>query len=145
MPTPGSETVVVPVGETAVRLPPRGPSLEPVTWDGSMHCSESGTIEGSWTGIELAGPLLEADPPDETTHVLVSCRDGLRVCITIRDALDALLAYERDGESLLPDAVRLVGPPIGSTRSAIGVERVEPIHVAPATDPSEYEELKLLE
>jgi DMSO/TMAO reductase YedYZ molybdopterin-dependent catalytic subunit len=66
-----------------------------------------------------------ADPPPETTHLLVHGTDDYRACVAIRDAMDALLAYECDGDPIGDGQTRLVGPNIDSARSVRGVRRLE--------------------
>lgn len=131
----------VEIGGDTVPIPPASAAIEPVTWDGTMECSKAGTIDGPWTGIPLAALLEAADLPATTTHLRVHCRDGLVVCLGLREALDAVLAYARDDTLLTPDTVRIVGPGIDSTRSARGVERLEPLALDPGEDTRDYEDL----
>jgi DMSO/TMAO reductase YedYZ molybdopterin-dependent catalytic subunit len=115
--------------------------FEPVEIETEMTCETSGPIEGPWTGLELGDLLAAVESPPDATHVLVSCRDGYRVCLDVSDALSAVLAYRRDGEPLGLDEMRVVGPAVGSGRSAKGVRRIEPVALAPADDPTELESL----
>ncbi|MFB6082721.1 MAG: molybdopterin-dependent oxidoreductase [Halorientalis sp.] len=116
--------------------------FEPVEIAVAMNCEDSGPIEGPWTGLELADLLAAAESPPDATHVLVTCRDGYRVCLDAPDALSAVLAYRRDGEALGPDGIRIVGPDVDSGRSAKGVARIEPVSLAPDEDPTELERLE---
>lgn len=113
--------------------------FEPVTIPTDMACDDSGPIDGPWTGLELGDLLSATESPREATHVLVTCLDGYRVCLGVTDALSAVLAYRRDGEALDPDEIRVVGPGIGSGRSAKGVVRIEPVTLDAGTDPAEME------
>lgn len=116
--------------------------FEPVEIATDMTCADSGPIDGPWTGLELGDLLTAAESPPAATHVLVTCRDGYRVCLDVTDALSAVLAYRRDGDPLDPDEIRVVGPGIDSGRSAKGVVRIEPVALAADDDPAELESLE---
>jgi DMSO/TMAO reductase YedYZ molybdopterin-dependent catalytic subunit len=115
--------------------------FEPVEIATDMACDDSGPIDGPWTGLDLGDLLMAAESPPDATHVLVTCRDGYRVCLDVTDALSAVLAYRRDGDPLGPDGIRAVGPGIDSGRSAKGVVRIEPVALDADTDPTELESL----
>lgn len=115
--------------------------FEPVETSTDMACDDSGPIDGPWTGLALGELLTAAESPAAATHVLVTCRDGYRVCLDVTDALSAVLAFRRDGEPLDPDEIRVVGPGIDSGRSAKGVVRIEPVSLEAGTDPAEIEQL----
>jgi DMSO/TMAO reductase YedYZ molybdopterin-dependent catalytic subunit len=115
--------------------------FEPVEIRTDMTCDDSGPIDGPWTGLDLGELLTAAESPPAATHVLVTCRDGYRVCLDVTDALSAVLAYRRDGDPLGPDEIRVVGPGVGSARSAKGVARIEPVTLDAGTDPTEIERL----
>lgn len=141
MPPDNPEPPAIDGGEW-VELPPtlsEAEETDPVTVEPGMTCSESGDIEGPWTGLPLSAFLWDAAPPAETTHVLAECRDGLRVCVDVGTALEAIVAYRRDGEPLGPEGLRLVGPGVGSGRSAKGLCRIEPIALSADEDPGELE------
>ena len=116
--------------------------FEPVEIATDMACDDSGPIEGPWTGLALDDLLAAAESPPAATHVLVTCRDGYRVCLDVTDALSAVLAYRRDGDPLDPDEIRVVGPGIDSGRSAKGVVRIEPVALDAETDPAALESLE---
>jgi DMSO/TMAO reductase YedYZ molybdopterin-dependent catalytic subunit len=116
--------------------------FEPVEITTDMACDDSGPIDGPWTGLELGDLLAAAESPPEATHVLVACRDGYRVCLDVTDALSAVLAYRRDGEALDPGEIRVVGPDVGSGRSAKGVVRVEAVTLDADEDPTDLESLE---
>jgi DMSO/TMAO reductase YedYZ molybdopterin-dependent catalytic subunit len=116
--------------------------FEPAEVAPDMTCANSGPIEGPWSGLDLAALLAAAESPPDATHVLVTCRDGYRVCLDVTDALSAVLAYRRDGDPLSPGEMRVVGPDVESGRSAKGVRRIEPVSLAPEADPTELETLE---
>jgi DMSO/TMAO reductase YedYZ molybdopterin-dependent catalytic subunit len=116
--------------------------FEPVEIATDMACDDSGPIDGPWTGLDLGDLLTAAESPPAATHVLVTCRDGYRVCLDVTDALSAVLAYRRDGDPLDPDEIRVVGPGIDSGRSAKGVVRIEAVALDAGTDPAELEALE---
>ena len=119
--------------------------FEPVEIAPEMACADSGPIEGPWTGLELGDLLATAESPPDATHVLVTCRDGYRVCLDVTDALTAVLAYRRDGDPLSPEEIRIVGPDVESGRSAKGVRRIEPVSIAPEEEPTDLEALSPVE
>lgn len=131
----GTRETAVPTDLSACR------DFDPVHLTAAVTCETQGTIGTEWTGLRVRDLLDAAAVPNDTTHLVVECQDGYRVCLDVVDTLDAILAYRRDGDSLDPDAIRLVGPDIGSTRSARGVTRIEPVSLDPADDPSEREQL----
>ncbi|WP_335999483.1 molybdopterin-dependent oxidoreductase [Halorientalis halophila] len=115
--------------------------FEPVRSDASMHCDDSGPIDGPWTGLDVGSLLAAADGAPDATHVLLTCRDGYRVCLPVADALSAVLAYRQDGERLGPEGIRVVGPAIGSGRSAQGIARIETATLESGADPTDLERL----
>jgi len=117
----GTETVSVPNGFTVVdrRI--------------GFECASGDWIERDYRGVEVEEVLDGVSLPDETTHLLVSARDGHVACPAVLDALDGLLATERDG------APRFVAPGIAGPRAIKRVERIEAVTLEPGDDPEEYE------
>ena len=108
----------------------------------SFECSSGDVITGTWRGIPLVSVLRACSLPDETTHVLITARDGHRCCLAVGQAFDALLAYERvDGPSDSDGIPRLLVPGIAGPRTLKWVTTIEPMALDPGEDPQEYEPL----
>ncbi len=109
----------------------------------TIRCHSGQATAGRWAGVPLA-PLLEAAvPPPDTTHVVVSARDGYRVPVPVGLALEALLGLVRESVQVTGEArddhvdgtPRLLGPGLDSTRAVREVETIEPVSVPPGADP----------
>lgn len=141
----GTDTITV-AGESPLALPAR-PDPDRDLPSESMACPvvcHSGrTIGREWTGVPLRAVVEAAAMPPETTHLLVSAADDYRVCIDVETALSGVLAYEQSGDPIEHDigTTRLVAPGLGSTRSVVGVERIEPVTLDAEEDPGELERL----
>jgi len=132
--TDGSTTLE---GSTLSSLPTRERTLEIV-------CASGDRYVAAWEGVPI-GPLLErASVPPETTHLTVESAVGYRVCVPIGRALEGLLAFARDGESLSTLEgfdTRFVAPGIGGPKAVKDVARLETATLPPSADPESYEEL----
>lgn len=107
-------------------------------------CTSGDRYEATWRGVALADLLERCEVPPETTHVLVESADGYRVSVRIDRALEALLAFERDGHPLSAAAgydARFVAPGIGGPRAVKDVALIETVAIPPGAHPESYEEL----
>lgn len=104
-----------------------------------IRCASGDRFSGRWRGIAFPDLLTEIEPT--ATHLIVTADDGFRACISIRDAMDGILAVERlDAESSgLP---RAIVPTITGTRMVKRVVRLEGHSLSPAEDPRARERLE---
>lgn len=104
-------------------------------------CSSGEGFAGRYRGIGLAD-LFDAFDPD-TTHLLVESADGFRVCVSIRDASDGVLALERLDTRAGPDELpRLVSPSLSATRFVRNVATIEGRRLSSSIDPGTLERLR---
>lgn len=107
-----------------------------------FRCQSGRRIEGDWTGIPIEELLTAVDVPDATTHLLVESADGYRACVAVRDAMDALLAFEEDRVDCTTTGgvtPRFVGPHIETRRQVKCVDTIQAISLRPGEDAIEYE------
>jgi DMSO/TMAO reductase YedYZ molybdopterin-dependent catalytic subunit len=111
----------------------------------TVACATGTRRTAEWRGVPLAA-VLDAVAPPETTHLRLHAHDGHTVCVPVTDALDGLLAVERDGVPLAATeeyAVRFLAPGIDGSRTVKGVDRVEPLSLSADADRERYESLCL--
>lgn len=141
--TADSATVLV-SGRRQISLPAspaafESESLETATY--TIDCATGDRETGEWRGLPLETVLERADSGPDATHLLVTGRDGYRVCLPLVAALDALVALERRGRSSADaDALpRFVGAGLEGARSVRGVARLDTVALGPEEDPEVYE------
>jgi DMSO/TMAO reductase YedYZ molybdopterin-dependent catalytic subunit len=143
----GSERTIEVVGERTVSIAlPTVPGLPHVERECTIVCASGDRTTARWWGVEVLPLLDRADAPVETTHLRVHSDDGYCACVALRNATTALLAVERDGQSLDEVdayATRLVGPSISGERAVKGVTRIEAVVLDPGDDPTDRERLSL--
>ncbi|WP_440991620.1 molybdopterin-dependent oxidoreductase [Haloarchaeobius baliensis] len=101
------------------------------------ECLSRGLVDATWRGVPVRDLADAVGLPDETTHLVVESRDGLRGCVPIGTALDGLLALERDGEPLA--GPRFLAPEIEGPRAVKDVARLAPVALSPDEDRTAYE------
>lgn len=140
----GADPVVRIVGTTETLLPVATPDhgFPTRTIDEDLYCASGNPIDGPWTGLDVGALLESAEPPAETTHVLVEGEDGFTACIPIAAAVDGVLAFERDG-TRSTEAPRFVAHDISGTRTVKAVRRIEALVLDAHEDPEELEDLQL--
>jgi DMSO/TMAO reductase YedYZ molybdopterin-dependent catalytic subunit len=133
---------VVSADRTEVRLA----DLPTVERDCTVTCASGDRTTATWVGVPVPELLSASDAPPETTHLRVVSDDGYAVCVAVGDALDALVALQRDGLRLA-DAeaypTRFVGPGVAGERCVKGPVRIETHALAGEDDPEELEALAL--
>lgn len=107
----------------------------------AIRCASGERTAGCWRGVAVADLLDVAAAPGETTHLFVEGRDGYRVGVELRHALDGLLAVERDGTALPTDGPRFVAPGVEGERAVRDVVRVETVTLAPGETAADREVL----
>ena len=107
----------------------------------AIDCSTGTTTAGAWRGVGLGALLAYAGVEESATHVVVTGRDGYRVCVPIAVALDALLAVSRVDDADAKSLPRFVGSGVESTRAVSNVQRIETVRLAPAERAHDYENL----
>jgi len=108
----------------------------------TIVCASGNRTMSRWTGVSVPDLLEAVDVPSGTTHLRLTGRDGYRVCVPIRDALDGLVAYARDGRLLAatePYALRFLAAGTDGARLVRGLRRVEPLELAAGEDPDRLE------
>lgn len=112
----------------------------------SVECASGERTTACWTGVPVAELLSRVDAPPETTHLRLDSDDGYRVCVSIHDALDGLVAYARDGEPLAersPYRTRFVASGVDGERLIKGIRRIETVALAADDDPEGLENVTL--
>lgn len=139
-------------GEEGVTLRDATAALERFPWTTrafSIHCHSGRVLEGRWAGVPVPSLLAAARVPPETTHLLVTGRDGHRACVDVAAAGEALLAFECEtvelasGDGPEPDCDGSSIPrflaDVESPRTVRAVERIEPVTVSRGEDPAALE------
>lgn len=110
----------------------------------TVVCASGNRHTAVWTGIGVDDLLDEAEVPPDTTHVTVESTDGYRVAVPVREAIDGLLAYLKDGVPIGQDhpyANRFVSPIVEGARDIKGVSRIEHSTLGPTEDPESLENI----
>ncbi|WEL27694.1 molybdopterin-dependent oxidoreductase [Haloferax volcanii] len=142
--TPLSESILV-CGDSRVSL--TGPELRGLASEDrtvTVACASGTRHTATWTGVPVLDLFADAGLDDETTHLLVESADGYRVCIDVYAALDAVVAYARDGTPIDEEhdyETRFIAPDVDGSRTVKGVRAVEALALDPATDPESLEDI----
>lgn len=118
--------------------------LEIVTESVSVVCASGDRHTADWTGVRVVDLLEAADVPMDTTHVTVESTDDYKVAVPIGDAVQAILAFLKDGVPIgeaNPYGNRFVCPATEGARDIKGVSRIEHTSLSPAEDPESLENL----
>lgn len=118
--------------------------LERVERTGVIECASGERSTARFTGVTVPRLLDAVDADPETTHLRLEARDGYRVCVPIRDALDGLVAYAQDGRPLAVDSpyrTRFVAPGVDGERLVKGLARVEALGLDADVDPDSLENI----
>lgn len=113
-----------------------------------VECASGERSTARFTGVTVPRLLDAADADPETTHLRLEARDRYRVCVPIRDALDGLVAYARDGRPLVADSpyrTRFVAPGVDGERQVKGLARVEALGLDADVAPDSLENITLLD
>ena len=101
-----------------------------VTSISDFHCVEGwSVVDCAWTGVPFQEFVQAVQPTPQARFVTIHGADGYTTCLPL-DALqqpDVLLAYQLDGEPLLPELggpVRLVVPQKYAYKSVMWVTRL---------------------
>ncbi|QIB74500.1 molybdopterin-dependent oxidoreductase [Halogeometricum borinquense] len=132
----GNRRVVI-TGSELVALPAETRRL-------TISCASGTRHTATWAGVPVLDLLETAGVSVETTHVVVESEDDYRICVDMYAALDGILAYMCDGTPLpevRPYETRFVAPDIDGARTVKAVRSVEPVQLAPETDPESLEDL----
>jgi DMSO/TMAO reductase YedYZ molybdopterin-dependent catalytic subunit len=116
--------------------------MEPIERCYTVACASGDRTTARWTGVPVPDLLDAVGVPPATTHLRLTGRDGYRVCVAVRDALDGLVAYARDGRPLAatePYALRFLAGDAAGERLVRGLRRVEPLELAAGEDPDRLE------
>lgn len=98
----------------------------------TVKCSSGEHETDTWTGVPVGALVEAADVPGETTHLRFEA-DDFTVDVSIRTALDAVLAFEREAEpGKLP---RLISGDIPGDRLVKRVRRISGVVLDPEDDP----------
>ena len=111
----------------------------------TIRCHSGRVIEGRWSGVPLAALVDAAAPSADTTHVVVTARDGYRAAVGVAATRQGLLGLVREtvtvtggsGEVYADGTPRFLGPGLDSTEAVREVARIEPVRVPPGVDPLE--------
>lgn len=117
-----------------------------VTREYTIRCATGERTTDSWTGVPVTDLLHGVEAPAETTHLRVESDDGYAICVPVADALDGIVAFERDGEPLQetqPYALRFLAAEIDGERLVKGVQRVDLLSLPGDADPDQYETVTL--
>ncbi|MEF8774698.1 MAG: hypothetical protein V5A23_06600 [Halobacteriales archaeon] len=137
-------------GEETVRVADTPAVRDRFEWETAsftINCHTGRILEGRWSGFRL-WPLLEAARIDpETTHLLVTARDGYRACVELLDGHDALLGFVREAFRVRngeehgdgTGTPRFLTRGIDSSRTVREVASVEGLVLSSDEDPHDYE------
>lgn len=109
-----------------------------------IECASGERTTARFTGVVVSRLLDAVDAAPETTHLHLEARDGYRVCVPIRDALDGLVAYARDGRQIAADSpyrTRFVAPGVDGERLVKGPTHVEALELNADADPDSLENI----
>lgn len=164
----GGETGVTVAGDREVTVTDAPPARDQFGWTSrefAIHCHTGRVIEGRWTGFPVAELTEAADPAPETTHLLVTGRDGHRACVPVSVVPGGLLGFVReeidvtypdDGEgsgdwqdrepprddrddSRGDGTPRFLAEGVDSSHTVRNVATVEALSLDPDEDPHTYE------
>lgn len=140
-----SHTVTIKTHErvTLESLVAQTPNLESIDQRIRFDCVSGSTIDATWKGFPFL-PLLETvGIPGDTTHFTIESTDGQRGCISVQEAANGLIAYERDSELL--DAPRFVAPDIMGPRAVKDIRSIEAVSLEPGEPRENYESITILQ
>jgi hypothetical protein len=133
------------LGSRRVVLPVSGLSALPTDdRDVTVECASGEHHRARYRGVPALDLLSCAGLPDETTHLLVEGDDGYRVTLPVADALEALVAVERDGTPLASRGratARFVAPAVDGSRMVRGVRLFAALSLPARVDPETLETL----
>jgi DMSO/TMAO reductase YedYZ molybdopterin-dependent catalytic subunit len=112
----------------------------------TVVCATGDRHTARWAGVPVTELLADAGAPPATTHVRLESRDGYRVCVPIRDALDGIVADTKEGAPLAERAdyrTRFIAPGTDGERLVKGLRRLEALTLAPDEDPDRLENVTL--
>lgn len=115
--------------------------LRSFEWTSQQHqltCATGRRFGGHWRGVPVSAVVETVPMPLETTHLVIEAADGVRACISIRDALAGLIAIT-DGDEQLDGAPRYVSGRIDGVHSIKHVTRLTPLALEAGESPEEYE------
>lgn len=118
--------------------------FEATTETVTVVCASGDRHTAAWTGVPVHDLLEAARIPQSTTHVIVESRDDYRVAIPVREAIEGLLAFLKDGEPIgrdRPYSNRFVSPATEGARDIKGVRRIDHTSLGPGEDPEQLENL----
>lgn len=105
-------------------------------------CASGRRWGGRWRGVPLSAVTDRAGVDPAATHVVARGGGGHAACVPVVDALDGVLAVERNGTPLAPDRCpRLVVPGVDAARAVKGVRELDFRRLAPDEDPTDHERL----
>lgn len=105
-------------------------------------CASGRQWGGRWRGVPVSAVVERAVVGPDVTHVVTRGRTGHAACLPLAEALDGLLAVERDGTPLASlRRPRLVVPGVDAARTVKGVRRLEFRRLDPDEDPEDHEHL----
>lgn len=137
---------IVVVGDRTINLDSdAAASVSSVTRQVTVVCATGHRERATWTGVEIASLCDAVDAPPETTHVLVESHDEYRMAVPIADALNGLVAFEKNGRPLSEAAAydsRFVAPGVEGARDVKGVRRIEFHALDPSSDPDALENVE---
>lgn len=134
------------VGDRTVRLTTElVRSFPEETRTAEVVCATGSRYEAEWSGIGIGSLCETVDAAADTTHVLVESRDGYRIAVPIVDAMDGVVAFDKDGhpiDTATPYSNRFVAPGIEGARDVKGVSRIEFHALDPVEEPERLEQVE---
>lgn len=134
------------VGDRPVRVTPEmADSLPEEQLTAAVLCATGNRYDATWSGIGIDSLCDVVDAPAETTHVVVASSDGYRMAVPILDALQGVVAFDKDGhpiEEQAPYSNRFVAPGVEGARDVKGVTRIEFHALDPDADPERLEQVE---
>lgn len=116
--------------------------MDTVDREYTIACASGERTTARWTGVPIPALLDATGAPPDSTHLRLESRDGYCVCLPMRDVLDGIVSYARDGKPVAdtsPYAFRFLASGVDGERLVKGVRRIEPIALDGEDDPDQLE------
>lgn len=116
--------------------------MDTVDREYTIACASGERTAARWTGVPIPALLDVTGVPPDSTHLRLESYDGYRVCLPMRDVLDGIVSYARDGKPLADTsayAFRFLASGVDGDRLIKGVRRIEPIALDGEDDPGQLE------
>lgn len=140
--TPSERIVRIGSGDGVAFVVETLAEMDTVDREYTIACASGERTTAQWTGVPIPALLDATGAPPDSTHLRLESRDGYCVCLPMRDVLDGIVSYARDGKPLADTsayAFRFLASGVDGDRLVKGVRRIEPIALDGEDDPDQLE------